>query len=97
MNEPLADQIRTPAEVARRALALFGAWGLTTNAPREEVLGWLEESGLRHDLTQDEVRFVDTTTPTSQQRINFSWHAERLAVLLWALRLLEKLPDADAQ
>ena len=97
MNDPRIDQTRTPAEVARRALALFGAWGLTTNAPREEVLGWLEESGLRRELTQAELSFVDAASPTRQQQINFSWQSERIAVLLWALRLLEELPDADMQ
>lgn len=97
MNEPHLDQIRAPADVARRALAVFGAWGLTTNAPREEVLEWLEESGLRRDLTPAELQFVDSASSTTQQRINFSWQAERIAVLLWALRLLEEMPDADVQ
>ncbi len=97
MNKPHSDLVRTPGEVARRVLALFGAWGLTTNAPREDVLGWLEESGLRRDLTDYELRFVDTPSPTKQAKTNFSWQAERIAVLLWALRLLDELPEADAQ
>jgi hypothetical protein len=97
VTQPHIDQTRTPAEVARRALALFGAWGLSTNAPREDVLGWLEESGLRRELTQAELSFVDATSLTRQQRIKLGWHAERIAVLLWALGLLERLPDADVQ
>jgi hypothetical protein len=95
VNKSHTDLVRTPGEVARRVLALFGAWGLTTNAPREEVLSWLEETGLRRDLTEDELRFVDEQSPTKQAKINFSWQAERIAVLLWALRLLDELPKAD--
>ena len=95
MNDTV--KLRTPSEVARRALALFAAWGLTTEAPREEVLGWLEDSGLKAELTKAEQAFVNATKPTPQQKTNFSWQAERIAVLLWALLLLEKLPEPDAQ
>lgn len=89
------DEVRSPQEVARRALALFAVWGLTARSPRDEILGWLDENSLREALSPDELRFVNDPNPSSKQTIDFSWHSERLIVLLWALTLIESLPDAD--
>jgi len=91
------DEVRSPQEIARRALTLFGVWGLTTAAPRNEVLDWLDENKLREELSPDELKFIDDHRPGSQQEINFTWHSERLIVLLWALNLVETLPSVDEQ
>jgi hypothetical protein len=91
------DKVRSPQEIARRALTLFGVWGLTAGAPRGDVLEWLDENNLRAALSPDELKFVDDQNPSSKQEIDFSWHSERLIVLLWALKLIETLPGADEQ
>jgi hypothetical protein len=91
------DEVRSPQEIARRALALFGVWGIATSAPRDDVLEWLEDSDLREALSPDELKFVDNLHPSEKLKINFSWHCERLIVLLWALKLIDRLPDADEQ
>ncbi len=93
----MADAIRRADDVARRALALFGVWGLTTEAPREEVLRWLRDNGLFAELSQYEAGFVDSTSPTRKQLIDVSWYAERLIVLLWALGLVRELPSANEE
>lgn len=91
------DEVRSPQDIARRALTLFGVWGLTTNASRGDVLEWLDENSLRAMLSPNELKFVDDRNPSSKQEIDFSWHSERLIVLLWALKLVETLPSADEQ
>jgi hypothetical protein len=91
------DEVRSPQVIARRALALFGVWGFTTAAPRAEVLDWLDENNLRAELSPSELEFIGEQNPSPQREINFSWHSERLIVLLWALNLVESLPGADGQ
>ncbi len=89
------DEVRKPRDVAKRALVLFGVWGLTVGAPREETLAWLDETGLRAELSPRERDFVANAHPTENQLIDFGWQAERLVVLLWALNVVEDLPGAD--
>jgi len=89
------DEVRSPSEVATRTLALFGVWGLSTNAPRTEVLEWIDTNGLRQELTPDELAFVSAPVPSKKQTINYSWQSERIVVLLWALKLVDNLPGPD--
>lgn len=91
------DGVRSPQEIARRALALFGVWGLATGSHRDDVLEWLDYTGLREALSPLELKFVDDQNPSSGDRIEFSWHSERLIVLLWALNLIDELPPADEE
>ena len=91
------DEVRSPQEIARRALVLFGVWGLTVGGQCCEILGWLDDYNLREALSPSELRFIDNQYPSSKQEIDFSWHSERLIVLLWALNLVENLPGADKQ
>lgn len=91
------DEVRSPQEIAQRALALAAVWCLAMGSLREDVLGWIDDHNLREILSPDELKFVDTERPTEKQRVYFSWNAERIIVLLWALNLIEKLPDADRQ
>lgn len=91
------DEVRSPQEIARRALALFGVWGIAIGSCRDEVMEWLEDNDLRKALSPDELKFVDNLNPSSRDSIQFSWHSERLIVLLWALNLIDQLPAADEQ
>ncbi len=89
------DEVRSPQEIALRALALFGVWGIAIGASRDDVLEWLEDTDLRAALSPRELKFVDDPHPSSELENDFCWHAERLIVLLWALNLVDSLPDAD--
>ena len=93
----MPDEVRSPQEIARRALALFGVVGLALGSPRSEVIEWLKDNNLHEALSPDELNFIKNQRPSSKQKINFSWQAERLIVLLWALNLVENLPDTDKQ
>lgn len=91
------DQVRSPQEVARRTLVLFGVWRLAMGSPRDEMLQWLKDNDLLKARSPDEVKFVDSEHPSSQQLIDLSWQSERLAVLLWALNLIKDLPESDTR
>jgi hypothetical protein len=91
------DEIRSPDEVARRALALFAVVGLTLRAERRAVLDWLLENDLWKELSPRELGFVDTPAPSRQQIIDVTWQSERLMMLLWALGLVAEMPAADEQ
>lgn len=92
-----ADQIRSSREVAERALALFAIVGLGFGAQRTDVLPWLQENGLWDALSPRELGFIDNPSPSRKAVIDATWNAEALIVLLWALRLVERLPPANEQ
>lgn len=91
------DEVRSPAEVAQRSLALFSVIGLAMGAPRSEVLQWLNDNDLWKWLAPSEIGFMDKPVPSKQQTIDMVWQSERLIVLLWSLRKIEHLPAPDEQ
>lgn len=91
------DEVRDAAQIARRALALFGSVGVALGAPRRDVLRWLEDEGLWAELAPSERAFLSARRPTKKQQINASWKSEGLIVLLWALDKVERLPAPDEQ
>lgn len=91
------DIIRSPEEVARRALALFSIVGVALGAPKPDVLDWLDQTGLRADLAPSEERFIAAPTPSEQEIVDAGWLSERLVVLCWALCEVGELPRPDEQ
>lgn len=91
------DQVRSPQEIARRALALFAIVGLALGAPKDETLSWLKEHSLWNELTPIELEYASSPSPTKQQQVNASWRSEALLVLLWALGELEQMPPLNEQ
>lgn len=92
-----SDEIRPADEIARRALALFGAVAVGLGAPRDDMVAWLEREDLWKDLTPNELEFLSAQQPTRKQIINASWQSESLVVLLWALRKIDALPAPNEQ
>lgn len=96
-EEPVADEIRSPTEVAYRALALFSVVGVALGADRPEIIDWLTQHDLWQKLAPSEAKFLDTSSPSQQQIINAGWLSERLIVIVWALGALDQLPLPDEQ
>lgn len=94
-EEPAADEIRSPTEVAYRALALFAVVGVALGADRAEIIDWLTQHDLWQKLAPSEAEFVDTSSASQQQIINAGWLSERLIVIVWALDALDQLPPPD--
>jgi hypothetical protein len=96
-DSEIPDVVRTPAEVATRALALFAAVAVGLGAGREKLTTFLREEQLEKELTPNERELLATETPTEKQLINASWQSEALWVLVWALKKVEEIPAANVQ
>ena len=88
------DEVRSPKEVANRTLALLAVWRYAIGAPNKVVMDWLRNNNLIQALSPEEKAFLGKNAPSQKENIKFSWHAERLLVLLWALQKIKKLPGA---
>ena len=87
-------RIRTSADVARRAIVLFSTIGVAMGARRQHVIAWLDEHRLTEAIAPFEASLLSDIRPSRKQMIDAGWHVEGLAVLLWALNLVElRRPD----
>jgi hypothetical protein len=86
------EPIRRADEVARRCLVLYAVMAAGHEEPRGELVAWLQREKLWDSTSPQEMSFLQSETPTQQQRINATWRAEALAPLLWSLGLLPELP-----
>lgn len=96
-EDGVQDEIRPAQEIARRCLALFAVVGTALGGPRDEVVSWLRTERLWDALTPHEVAYLDHANPPRKAHINFGWQSERLIVLLWALGMIQELPDSAKQ
>ena len=92
--------MRTPAEVAGRALALFvvavAAEGVATGEPLPMTeLQQRFPHAFRH-LSPREQSFLDTAAPERDTTVAMAWRYEALLVLAWALSLIDALPFPSA-
>jgi hypothetical protein len=83
---------RAPAEVAYRALALFGVANAAYEQPPATAREWLEKYGVTRHLSPWESAFVAQDSPPEEMTFAASWRTESLQVLTWALGLLDQLP-----
>jgi Domain of unknown function (DUF4272) len=90
-------QVRSPQEIGTRALALGAAVGLAFGAEDEVIRPWLKKSCIERELTDRERAFVYGASRSEKEQIYFTWMAEALVVLLWAVRKVGRLPAPDRQ
>lgn len=91
MSEPESEPLRRSAqEVAQRVLALLTVTGKVHDP--DQAAAWMTKHGLERYLSPAETEFVEQQSPSQQSRINFSWRAEAVVSLLWALRGLPEMP-----
>lgn len=84
--EPEADvKLRSVAEVAQRALALMLVAVKGEGLEDEIVQRVMADYGIAPFLSPAELAFIQNAEPTQQDRVNFCWRYESLAVMLWAL------------
>jgi hypothetical protein len=86
------DVIRSPEEIARRALVLSTVVSVAYGATRNEALRWLRKERRLPALSPREQEFISTADPADQDRIDLTWMIERLVPLTWAIQKLERLP-----
>jgi len=86
---------RTPTTVAERCLALMALLNRVHGTPHDQVLKWIEDHGVTTYLSAKEHEFIFDVAPSQRARDVFSWRAEALAVLLWALGGYSQLPPLN--
>lgn len=86
-------ELRTPAAVAQRMLALALVAVLAESIASKDrlPLSLLQEKSplAFQGLTPAELAFVHAKSPKDQEVVNFAWRYESLATLQWALGLIE--------
>ncbi|RYF55784.1 MAG: DUF4272 domain-containing protein [Comamonadaceae bacterium] len=92
-----SDRVRTTEEITQRALSLGAAVARSFDAPRKEVIAFVEGAGLLQELTPSEHSYIYASRRSAQQTVNMSWNSEALTVLLWSIGKLVCLPGPDAQ
>lgn len=88
---------RTAAEIARRILALIAVVDRAHNENPEALKDWLNKYSIADYFSDAEREFFENATPTSQEITNFSWRAEAMVPLLWAVWQLSELPPLNEQ
>jgi hypothetical protein len=86
---------RSSLEIADRTLALVA---IVARAQQQEWVGdWTRQFGIRDYFSDLERSFFDEATPDQQAIVNFSWRAEALVSLVWALGGLQEMPSLSEQ
>lgn len=87
--------LRTPAEIADRALAL-AVVAMNAEDPNPEFAkGIIRQLGTEACFSPLEQQFLMQPQPDEQQRINSLWRYEALWVLLWAIGRIDTLAFPD--
>lgn len=94
--EPSEDPKPKSAEqTAQRVLALLVVVGKVHDPERS--VGWMKKHNLQRFLSPAEAAFVEEARPPEESRIAFSWRAEAIVSLLWALNVLPDMPTFNEQ
>ncbi len=88
-------KFRTSEEVANRAMALCIVAVKGEGLEQKIIDELVAKYKLAEALTPKEKAFIQNPSPTSQDRITFSWRYESYWVMLWALGYVEKLDRPD--
>ena len=86
---------RSAQETAQRVLALLTVVGRVHDP--EGSVAWMREHNLDRYLSPAEKAFVELQSPPEESRVDFSWRAEALVSLLWALQGLQQMPPLHEQ
>ncbi len=54
---------------------------------REEIIDWLKEENLWQEVSSNERRFLETENPIKKAQVKYSWYAECVYLIGWALGL----------
>jgi hypothetical protein len=82
--------LRTPQEVARRVLALHAVVCIARGRDREKTMTELRAAGAEDALTAVERQFLADGSVEESERQKMIWGLERLWLLMWSLRHIDK-------
>ena len=89
---------RTAVEAAQRVLALLAVVGRAREEVAEQSLAWVRRHGVDPMFSPAERRFYfSDQQPSARDVTDFSWRAEAIPALIWALSGIAELPPLDRQ
>lgn len=97
--------LRTPEDVAKKAIILYALIGIIFYDKPEEIVHWIKSEGLWDDLSPREQEFLSLAETDPDDFLNRSqqgallnsmtWRMEGLQILLWSMGKLEHLEWPD--
>ena len=99
-DEDIEIVCRSAREVAERVVALLcvvkraQSWNLPDDE-LPEIEEWVKRHSLPRYFTEQERAFYNSPEITEHDAINFSWRAEAVVPLLWALREIDEMPPLN--
>ena len=89
--------VRSPSDVAERSLALLAAIDHAHKRPEQAQSYRPLPARFCAHLSEAEAAFLATPAPSEHDRVQFSWRAEALVSLLWALGHIPSLYPLNRQ
>jgi len=86
---------RSPVQAAQRCLALLAVVERVYEQPPARISAWVNEHNIFQYFSAEEAAFFEAPEPPEEQRVSFSWRAEAMIPLLWALGQIPKLPPLN--
>jgi hypothetical protein len=83
--------LKSAEEVAKRILSLIAVTERVYEQPPETIRKWVDHFKISQYFTPEENYFFFSETITEDQKAFFSWKAEAMVPLIWALNGCEKL------
>lgn len=88
---------RTAQAVAKRILALIAVVDKAHDPTSPQLESWVSQHGISDYFSSGESAFIGVCSPSQESKERFSWHAECLAPLFWALNQLQEMPPLNVQ
>jgi hypothetical protein len=88
---------RTPQQVGMRMMCLFCVIGSAFSRSVTAYKAYLQQYQLWNHLTPKETEFLQGSKLNDGSIVNFTWRCEALFLLMWAVRLVDRLPWPDRE
>ncbi len=95
--ETLESKIRNSKAVAQRLVSIIAITSKVHNMHSENFLEWVKNNNIEKYFSDSEKDFFYNENPNQDKLTHFSWKAEAAVSLLWALNILNKMPNLNQQ
>jgi hypothetical protein len=89
--------IRSSHEVANRYLAIMAILGKVYEAPPMKTMEWVKKHNIEELLSHEEAAFFNNPRPEQAEIVKFSWRAESMVPLVWAMSAIAELPPLNSR
>lgn len=86
---------KTAEETAQRVLGLLAVIGKVQDPDQSGA--WVEKHSIHQYLSPEEVAFIQNGSPSEDSLATFSWRAEAIVSLIWALGGVSEMPPFNEQ